>query len=112
MDIVAQALKIKLEQNGHLDEIRNELRIEISNCFQSGILLSSLDSNPFLLGGGGEGGGRRKEQEKKDQPISSNQNKLLQIEILRACLEKRGVMNRLRATLRSKVCHCFQDMRK
>jgi hypothetical protein len=86
MDLV-EAIKSDLEKKGHLHEIRNKLRNEISGCFRlnGGLQYSNLvvDGNRNDAGGAVQ-------------------------ELVQVSLERKGVMDEIRADLRSKLCSCIQ----
>ena len=81
MELV-EAIKINLEKKGHLDKIRNDIRLEISHCFRSGLQGINLIKQA---------------------------DRFLQSEVIQASLEKKGQMDKMRAKLRSKVLSCFQS---
>jgi hypothetical protein len=86
MELV-EAIKINLEKKGHLDKIRNDIRLEISHCFRSGLQGINLINNNE----------------------SKQADRFLQSEVIQASLEKKGQMDKMRAKLRSKVLSCFQS---
>ena len=88
MDLV-EAMKSDLEKKGHLHEIRNKLRNEISGCFR---LDGGLQYSNLVIDGNrnnAPGGGAVKE-------------------LVQVTLERKGVMDEVRSDLRSKLCSSIQ----